>query len=72
MKVTPVNERSPVSQSRTFNIFEDSPIGALIGTAMFTDGDLPADKIKYSIVGGNSEIPPRFYIESDSGNAKSF
>ncbi|XP_062928870.1 protocadherin Fat 4-like isoform X6 [Mobula hypostoma] len=70
VKVTPVNEWNPVSGSRTFNVFEDSPIGALIGTAIFTDNDLPFDNIRYSIVGGNSEIPPMFYIESNSGRIR--
>ncbi|XP_067861386.1 cadherin-related family member 4-like [Heptranchias perlo] len=70
VKVTPVNEMKPVSGSRTFNIFEDSPIGALVGTAPFTDGDLPANNVKYSIVGGNSDVPSKFYIESDSGRIR--
>ncbi|XP_078090888.1 cadherin-23-like [Mustelus asterias] len=70
VKVTPVNERTPFSGSRTFNIFEDSPIGALVGTAAFSDGDLPENNVKYSIVGGNTDVPPKFYIESDSGRIR--
>ncbi|XP_059510776.1 protocadherin Fat 4-like isoform X2 [Stegostoma tigrinum] len=70
VKVTRVNEQNPSSESRTFNIFEDSPIGALVGKAKFTDDDLPTNNIKYSIVGGNSDVPPKFYIESNSGRIR--
>ncbi|XP_038667983.1 cadherin-related family member 4-like [Scyliorhinus canicula] len=70
VKVTPVNEGTPFSGTRTFNIFEDSPIGALVGTAAFTDTDLPDNNVKYSIVGGNTDVPPKFYIEPDSGRIR--
>ncbi|GCC34006.1 hypothetical protein chiPu_0012479 [Chiloscyllium punctatum] len=70
VKVIRVNEEYPSSFSRTFNIFEDSPIGALVGIATFTDGDLPNHRMKYSIVGGNSDVPPKFYIEPNSGRIR--
>ncbi|XP_035307395.1 cadherin-related family member 3 [Cricetulus griseus] len=72
LRVSRINEHSPIGtmMAFTFSVFENSPIDTLVGKITYTDGDWPFNNIQYAIVGGNFGIPPKFYIESDSGMIK--
>lgn len=73
LRVNRINEFNPIGtmMSFTFSIFENSPIDTLVGKITYTDGDWPFNNVHYTIVGGNFGIPPKFYIEPDTGNCKS-
>ncbi|CAH7482342.1 Gm28710 [Phodopus roborovskii] len=70
LRVSRINELNPsgTMTAFTFSVFENSPIDTLVGKIAYTDGDWPFNNVQYAIVGGNFGIPPKFYIESDSGN----
>ncbi|XP_078275540.1 cadherin-related family member 3-like [Rhinoraja longicauda] len=70
VRVTRRNEWNPKSDDFTFPVAENSPIGTIVGFVKFTDADLPSDSIRYSIASGNNDIPPRFYMEPNSGQLK--
>ncbi|XP_040591092.1 protocadherin Fat 4-like [Mesocricetus auratus] len=72
LRVRRINELNPIGtmMSFTFSVFENSPIDTLVGKITYTDGDWPFNNVQYAIVGGNFGIPPKFYIESDSGIIK--
>ncbi|XP_038668146.1 cadherin-related family member 3-like [Scyliorhinus canicula] len=70
VQVTRKNEWKPKSPVDTFAVPEDSPIGTVVGVVEFTDADLPFDNVKCSIAGGNSDIPPTFYMEPNTGQLK--
>ena len=73
LRVNRINEFNPIGTmtSFTFSVFENSPIDTLVGKITYTDGDWPFNNVHYTIVGGNFGIPPKFYIEPDTGNCKS-
>ncbi|XP_029417406.1 protocadherin Fat 3-like [Nannospalax galili] len=72
VRVSRINELNPVGtlMAFTFSIFENSPVDTLVGKITFTDADWPFNNIKYTIIGGNLGIPPKFYIEPDTGVIK--
>ncbi|XP_069083622.1 cadherin-related family member 4-like [Pleurodeles waltl] len=70
VRVTRVNDFSPVPGNNIFNVVENSELNTLVGTVKFTDDDWPFNNLKYTIVGDDSGIHPKFYIEPDSGNIK--
>ncbi|XP_051007443.1 protocadherin Fat 4-like [Acomys russatus] len=72
LRVSRINELNPVGSvmAFTFNIYENSPIDTLVGKIAFTDGDWPFNNMQYTIVEGNFGIPPKFYIESDTGTIR--
>ncbi|KAL1778194.1 protocadherin Fat 2 isoform X1 [Sigmodon hispidus] len=72
LRVSRINELNPTGTMMTFtlSIFENSPIDALVGKITYTDGDWPFNNLRYAIIGGNFGIPPKFYIESDTGMIK--
>ncbi|XP_069853366.1 cadherin-related family member 4-like [Dipodomys merriami] len=72
VRVSRVNEVDPIGATSafTFSIFENSPVDALVGKITFTDSDWPLNNIKYTIIGGNVGMSPKFYIEPDTGMIK--
>lgn len=70
LRVSRINEHNPIGSMMTFmfSIFENSPVDSPVGKITYTDEDWPRSNIHYTIVGGNFGIPPKFYIESDTGN----
>ncbi|XP_078091718.1 cadherin-related family member 3-like isoform X2 [Mustelus asterias] len=70
VQVTRKNEWKPKSPDDTFTVPENSPIGTIVGVVKFTDADVPLNSIKYSITGGNDGIPPKFYMEPNTGQLK--
>uniref|UniRef100_A0ACB8FQ05 Uncharacterized protein n=1 Tax=Sphaerodactylus townsendi TaxID=933632 RepID=A0ACB8FQ05_9SAUR len=66
VKVTRANEIAPHTGTKTFNVFENSKIGTVVGTVNFTDEDWPINNLKWTIIGDNMGDPPRFYIESNT------
>ncbi|XP_072003377.1 cadherin-related family member 3-like [Engystomops pustulosus] len=70
VRVTRVNEFDPDPSINVFAVFENSPVGSLVGTTKFTDIDWPFDNIKFTFAGGDYGSPPKFYIEPDTGIIK--
>nr|XP_034374834.1 cadherin-related family member 3-like [Arvicanthis niloticus] len=72
VRVSRINEQNPTGSMMTFtfSILENSPIGTLVGKITFIDEDWPFNNIHYTIVGDNFGLPPKFYIESDTGMIK--
>ncbi|XP_063142978.1 cadherin-related family member 3-like [Rattus norvegicus] len=72
LRVSRINEHNPIGSMMTFmfSIFENSPVDSPVGKITYTDEDWPRSNIHYTIVGGNFGIPPKFYIESDTGMIK--
>uniref|UniRef100_A0A7M4FAA7 Cadherin domain-containing protein n=1 Tax=Crocodylus porosus TaxID=8502 RepID=A0A7M4FAA7_CROPO len=70
VKVIPINELAPSASSNIFNVFENSKIDTLVGRVKITDQDWPFNNLKYIIAGGNVGVPPRFYLEPDTGVIK--
>ncbi|XP_055468880.1 cadherin-related family member 4-like [Psammomys obesus] len=72
LRVSRINEVNPIGSMMpfTFSIYENSPTDTLVGKITFTDGDWPFNNMQYTIVGGNFGIPPKFYIETDTGMIK--
>lgn len=67
MKVIRINELAPSASSNIFSVFENSKIDTLVGRVKITDQDWPFNNLKYIISGGNMGVPPRFYLEPDTG-----
>ncbi|CAM9446375.1 unnamed protein product [Lampetra planeri] len=67
VSVTSVNEFEPSPKNVQFSVREDSPVGELVGTVIGQDQDWPFDSLRYSIVGGNEDSPPKFFIEPTTG-----
>ncbi|XP_078503931.1 cadherin-related family member 4-like [Lissotriton helveticus] len=70
VRVTRVNDFSPVPGPNIFNVVENSELNTLVGTVKFTDDDWPFNNLKYAIMGDDFGNPPKFYIEPDNGNIK--
>ncbi|XP_041523886.1 cadherin-23-like [Microtus oregoni] len=72
LRVNRINEFNPIGTmtSFTFSVFENSPIDTLVGKITYTDEDWPFNNVQYTMVGGNFGIPPKFYIEPDTGMIK--
>lgn len=70
VRVTRVNEFNPKPLVNVFQVAENSPIDAFVGTTRVTDIDWPFDNIEFSFAGGDYGNPPKFYIESNTGIIK--
>ncbi|KYO38697.1 cadherin-related family member 4-like [Alligator mississippiensis] len=70
VKVIRINELAPSASSNIFSVFENSKIDTLVGRVKITDQDWPFNNLKYIISGGNMGVPPRFYLEPDTGVIK--
>ncbi|XP_021109650.1 cadherin-related family member 4 isoform X2 [Heterocephalus glaber] len=72
IRVIRINELEPVGTTSafTFSILENSPVDTLVGKLTFTDADWPFNNLKYTIIGGHLGMPPRFYMEPDTGMIK--
>uniref|UniRef100_H3A1L5 Cadherin domain-containing protein n=1 Tax=Latimeria chalumnae TaxID=7897 RepID=H3A1L5_LATCH len=67
--VTPVNKYPPVFHLPVvFFVEEDAPLGTDVANVNATDRDWKFNDLEFSIVGGNTNDPPTFYINQMNGH----